>query len=202
MAGRQSIGYIGTHVDHPLQKSTVHGVDAQLLTADGKLRAEFQTLASDVRCTPAATAMTRTPACPEDAADRQQGYGAWADLYFTQRQGLQHVVRLDYFDEALNINDLGFLQRNDQYGGAYSLSMIQTNVLGLRRLGTGISAAHWLNLANQNTRTGVFLMNTSRSTTGTKCVVRCATSRPAGRTWRAAATVRTASARVWASKWR
>ena len=74
---------------------------------------------------------------------------------------MQHVVRLDYFDDSLSINDLGFLQRNDQYGGVYGLSMIQTNVLGLRSFGTSISAAHWLNLDGRNTRTGVFLMNTS-----------------------------------------
>ena len=157
-AGRQAIGYIGTHLDHPLQRATVHGVDLQLLSANGKLRTEMQTLASDVRCTPAGDAMVRKPACP-DAADGTTGYGGWADIYYTPRRGMQHALRLDYFDESLDINGLGFLERNDQYGGFYSFSLVRTNLWGLRSLGTSVSAANWLNLDGQNTRTGIFLQN-------------------------------------------
>ena len=98
-AGRQAVGYIGTHVDHPLRRATVHGVDAGYLSPDGKLRVELQGLASDVRCTPAGDGMSRIHACPDDSGDRLRGYGGWADFYYTQRQGVQHVVRLDYFDD-------------------------------------------------------------------------------------------------------
>ena len=158
-AGRRSIGYIGTHLDHPLHRATVHGVDAQFSQADGKWRAELQTLASDVRCTPAGVGMQRKPACPKDGDGGQRGYGAWADIYYTPRPGLQHNLRLDLFDEHLNIKDLGFLSRNDRYGAFYSLSLVHTNVLGLRRLGTRISAGQFRNTAGQATLVGGFFMN-------------------------------------------
>ena len=119
-AGRRSIGYIGTRLDHPLHRATVHGVDAQFSQADGKWRAELQTLASDVRCTPAGVGMKRSPACPEDTDGSQRGYGAWGDIYYTPRPGLRHNLRVDLFDEHLNIKDLGFLSRNDRYGAFYS----------------------------------------------------------------------------------
>ena len=76
-AGRRSIGYIGTLLDHPLHRAVVQGIDTQLARADGKLQVEIQTLASDVRCTPAGDDMKRRPACPDDTEGRQRGYGAW-----------------------------------------------------------------------------------------------------------------------------
>ena len=107
-AGRQSIGYIATHVDHPLHRATVHGVDAQFAGADSKWRMELQTLASDVRCTPAGADMKRRPDCPDDADGNQRGYGIGVtfkpadrfsidlDVNYSDRDGwLQYV-----FDEG------------------------------------------------------------------------------------------------------
>ena len=158
-AGRRSIGYIGTHVGHPLHRATVHGVDAQFLSAGGKWRAELQTLASDVRCTPAGVGMKRRPACPDDIDGSQRGYGVWADVDYTPRSGLRHTLRVDLFDEHLNINDLGFLGRNDQYGAFYSLTLVHTNVLGLRRLGTRFAIGRFRNGEGQMTLNGAFFMN-------------------------------------------
>ena len=158
-AGRQSFGYIGTHLNHPLHRGTVHGFDAQFLSPGGKWRAELQTLASDVRCTAAGEGMKRSPACPDDVDDNQRGYGVWADVDYTPRPGMQHSVRVDMFDEHLNINDLGFLGRNDQYGFFYTLTLVQTNVLGLRRLGTRFAAGRFRNGEGQITLNGVFFMN-------------------------------------------
>ncbi|MDE0452401.1 MAG: DUF5916 domain-containing protein [Gammaproteobacteria bacterium] len=157
--GRQSFGYIGTHVAHPLHRATVHGIDAQFLSAGGRWRAELQSLASDVRCTPVGEDMKRRPACPDDVNGSQRGYGVWADVDYTPRPGLRHTLRVDMFDEHLNINDLGFLGRNDQYGALYTLSLVQPNVFGLRRLGSRISVGQFTNSAGQATLNGAFLMN-------------------------------------------
>ena len=157
---RQALGYIGTHVDHPLRGATVHGVDAQYLSSDGKIRAELQTLASTTRCTPSAEGMTRTRGCGDDIGGRTRGYGGWADFYYTQRRGLQHAVRLDFVDENLDVNDVGFLERNDNFGGFYSLAMIRPNIFGLRRLSTVFSSANWSNAEGQSTRIGTFFLNT------------------------------------------
>ena len=157
--GRRSIGYIGTHLDHPLHRATVHGIDAQFLSPTGKWRTELQTLASDVRCTPAGDGMKRRPACPDDVDGSQRGYGVWADIDYTPRPGMRHSLRVDLFDEHLNINDLGFLGRNDQYGALYTLSLVQTNVFGLRRLGTRVSAGQFRNGEGHATLNGAFFMN-------------------------------------------
>ena len=157
--GRRSFGYIGTMLDHPLHRATVHGVDAQFLSAGGKWRAELQSLASDARCTRAGDNMKRKPACPDDTNGRQRGYGVWADIEYTPRPGMRHSLRVDLFDEHLDINDLGFLGRNDQYGAFYSLSLVHTNVFGLRRLGTRFAAGRFRNGEGLKTLDGVFFMN-------------------------------------------
>ena len=142
-----------------MHRGTVHGFDAQFLSPAGKWRAELQTLASDVRCTPAGDGMGRRPACPDDVDGSQRGYGVWADVHYTPRPGMQHSVRVDMFDEHLNINDLGFLGRNDQYGAFYTLTLVHTNVLGLRRLGTRFTAGRFRNGDGQITLNGAFFMN-------------------------------------------
>ena len=139
-AGRQSIGYVGTIVDHDLLDAKVHGVDVHYLSPGGKLSADLQTLASSV--------------------DDLDGYGGWLDVRYTPRRGLTHQFALDYFDENLDVNDLGFLERNDLVGGRYGLSSIRANAYGLKTLATGISIGHWANQEHRNVRTGVFLFNT------------------------------------------
>ena len=157
---RQAYGYIGTHVEHPLRSATVHGLDAQYLSPGGKIRAELQALASDLRCTPSPDGRKRTRKCDDDIGDRQQGYGGWADFYYTQARGIQHAVRFDFVDENLDINDVGFLERNSNFGGFYSFTMIRPDVFGLRRMTTMFSLANWDNAEGQNTRTGSFFLNT------------------------------------------
>ena len=138
--GRQSIGYVGTLVDHELLDAQVHGIDLHYLSSGGKLQADMQTLSSSV--------------------DDVDGYGGWIDLRYTPRRGLTHQFSLDYFDENLDINDLGFLERNNLVGGRYGLSMVRANAFGLKTLASGVSIGHWLNQDYRNVRTGIFLFNT------------------------------------------
>ena len=98
---RFSTGYIGTHVDGPLYDATVHGVDAHFSSASGRWNADAQFLRSDV--------------------DEVTGEGALVDIRFAPGSGLQHTLELDYFDANVNINDLGFLRRNDYAGAQYAL---------------------------------------------------------------------------------
>ena len=45
-----------------------------------------------------------------DGIDR--GYGGFVDAEYTVRRGVTQRIGIEHFDENLNINDLGFLQRN------------------------------------------------------------------------------------------
>ena len=45
----------------------------------------------------------------------EKGYGGFLDFELTYRQGLKHRIGLEYFDENFDINDMGFLGRNNHY---------------------------------------------------------------------------------------
>jgi hypothetical protein len=138
--GRKSIGYIGTHVIKPTYDATVHGIDGHYLSSSGKLQLDAQLLASDV--------------------DSVKGYGALLDMNYTQRRGLVHAVQLDAQDDTVDINDLGFLRRNDNYGGTYSLNYTRSHDLKtLRSFSVNWSNSYWQNGDGLTTRVGTFLRN-------------------------------------------
>lgn len=95
-----SLGYIGTFVDGPVYDASVHGLDWHYLTGDGKWALDLQLMHSDV--------------------DDLTGQGAFFDLSYSANSRIQHLFKLDYFDEDVDINDLGFLRRNDYTGLQYT----------------------------------------------------------------------------------
>jgi hypothetical protein len=140
-ASRQSIGYIGTYTKNEFYDAIVHGVDGHYLNRTGKLQLDLQLLASDV--------------------DTVQGYGGMLDARYTQRQGMVHQLRLDAQDDELDINDLGFLRRNDNYGGFYAFNYSRSKGLErLRNFNLNLSTSYWENGAGEVTRTGAFWRNT------------------------------------------
>jgi hypothetical protein len=96
---RFALGYLGTFVDGPLYDAKVHGIDAHYATGDGRWNADLQLMRSDV-------------------ADIS-GNGGVFDLTFAPSSSMQHKLELDYFDEQVDINDLGFLRRNDYRSAQY-----------------------------------------------------------------------------------
>jgi len=140
-AGRKSIGYIGTYANKTSYDAVVHGADAHYLSRNGKLSLDAQFLASDV--------------------DTEKGYGGLLDVNYTQRRGMVHTLRLDAQDEKLDINDLGFLRRNDNYGGSYSFSFSKSQGLEtLRNFNTSLNASYWENGDGLVTRVGTFWRST------------------------------------------
>lgn len=96
---RYAVGYLGTLADGPLYQARVDGIDAHFGTGDGKWAADIQFINSDV--------------------DDVRGQGFLAGVDYSADSKFQHLFRLDYFDEDVNINDLGFLQRNNYKGAQY-----------------------------------------------------------------------------------
>lgn len=94
----RSIGVLSTAVlNDDRGDALAQGLDVHYLSATGGVKIDGQFMTSDL----------------DRAAER--GYGGFVDFEFTYRQGLKHRVGLEYFDEHFDINDLGFLQRNDEY---------------------------------------------------------------------------------------
>ncbi len=98
---RRAIGYFGTFVSGPLYDAVVHGIDGHYTSSDGRLITDLQWISSDV--------------------DHVRGKGALLDFKVSQNLRIQHKLDLDYFDEKVEINDFGFLRRNDYAGAQYAL---------------------------------------------------------------------------------
>jgi hypothetical protein len=107
---RRSLGYLGTAVRGPLYDAFVHSVDARYGSADGRWVAEGLVIASE--------------------RDDRSGRASMLDLQYARDSRTQHRVAFDYFDEHVNFNDLGFLQRNDYTGLQYNLLYARPNAAG------------------------------------------------------------------------
>jgi len=88
------VGTISTAVVHPDADVFVHGIDTHFLSPNARWKLDSQLLYSD-----------------KDGVGN--GAGGWADLVYTHRRGLSFSAGFDHYDSKLDINDLGFLRRND-----------------------------------------------------------------------------------------
>ncbi|MBD3648499.1 MAG: hypothetical protein HUJ31_13840, partial [Pseudomonadales bacterium] len=92
----RAFGILSTAVMHPDGDAVAHGVDGHYLGSDGKWKIDGQAFTSDI-----------------DGQER--GYGGFLDFEYTPRQGVSQRMGVEYFDEHVDINDLGYLQRNDNF---------------------------------------------------------------------------------------
>ncbi|MFT4714708.1 MAG: hypothetical protein ACI9HA_003725 [Dinoroseobacter sp.] len=135
--GRRSIGWMGTRVDHPGVDESVNAIDAHIFSADNRWVFDTSLMRSD--------------------KDNETGYGGIADLRFRPQQGVQHTLRATYFDEELDINELGFLTRNDQQNLDYNFNVFESDVEGLRSRNTTFVAVNQWNAAGRPVRLAMFL---------------------------------------------
>ncbi|MEM7097863.1 MAG: DUF5916 domain-containing protein [Pseudomonadota bacterium] len=107
---RYGVGYLATHMSGPLFDATVHSLDAHYSSEGGRITADLQMFRSDV--------------------DGTQGDGILMDLGYRPNSNNRHTVRLDYLDESVDVNDLGFLARNDYISGQYIYTYVQPRGFG------------------------------------------------------------------------
>ena len=98
--GRQAHGLITTFANTPEYQATVHGFDSHFLTQNGKWNIDTQLINS--------------------LKNSETGYGGFADIRYTPKQGIFHRLSLDFLDDTLDVRDLGFLRRNDLRGFRYT----------------------------------------------------------------------------------
>ena len=96
----RGLGMISTAVVHPAREAYVHGLDFHYQSAGGRWAVDGQLLHSDIA---------------DDDPDGSQGkgYGAFIDTVYSPRRGISYKLALHSYDDTLDINDLGFLERND-----------------------------------------------------------------------------------------
>ena len=141
--GYRAIGLLTTAVQHYDRDAYVTGLDWHLLTKDGKLKMDGQVFRSDVD-------------------DLDVGYGGFLDFEYTFRQGVRQRLGIEYFDEHVEINDLGFQARNNyrQIRSAHTrttsdLSWARNNQFDVRgylqQNGDGLFSRGGISFANRTT---------------------------------------------------
>lgn len=98
--GRQAHGLITTFADTPEYGAVVNGLDSHFLTQNGKWTIDSQLINSQ--------------------KESESGFGGFADIRYTPKQGVFHRLSLDFLDDTLDVSDLGFLRRNDLRGFRYA----------------------------------------------------------------------------------
>ena len=135
--GRRAIGWMGTNLSHPTIDATAHAVDMHYFSADNRFVIDTQIMHSNV--------------------DGKTGNGFLGDVAFRPRRGLQHGLRATYIDDTLDINELGFLTRNDQMNLDYNMFNIESDVPGLRQRTTSLFISNQWNTDGEPVRLGLFL---------------------------------------------
>jgi hypothetical protein len=93
--GYRAVGVLSTAVLNSQRDALTQGLDWHYLTAQGKLKVDGQAFTSDL-----------------DGEGR--GYGGFLDFEYTFRRGVQQTLGFEFLDRHVDLNDLGFLERNDQ----------------------------------------------------------------------------------------
>lgn len=135
--GRRSIGWMGTDVSHSNIDAVVNGVDMHYFSADTQWAIDTQLMHSNV--------------------DGVTGAGGFADISYQPMRGRQHKIGLGYLDDTLELNDLGFVSRNDFVQADYTFSLDRSDVEGLRALSDSVNITNQWNTAGQPTRLAMFL---------------------------------------------
>ena len=137
--GLKSLGWISTAVLHPDRDALVHGIDGHYISPSTQWRADLQLIYSDV--------------------DDTEGYGVLGDLTYKPRQGVVHKLNMDYLDEKLDINDLGFVRRNDAIGLSYSYEHLTSDLSHFRSWTNAWVFSQQYNQEGRLTRSGIFWRN-------------------------------------------
>jgi hypothetical protein len=136
--GHFGLGWMGTVSDHDDRRAVTQGVDAQYLGASGRVAVDGQLLHSDIDGT-------------------GSGIGGFVDLRFTPRRGVAHSFALDYYDRKLDINDLGFMRRNDLLGTRYILNQRRSGLGFAREGGAALILSQEWNNDRRIVRSGAFV---------------------------------------------
>ncbi len=135
--GNYGLGWLGTGMMGPgSDDAYTQGLDLHYFSAKGRFKFDAQVLHSHV--------------------DSEHGLGVLADLVYVPRQGRRHSLSLDFFDTDLDLDDLGFLRRNDQAAAIYSYAATDTNLPGLRSRETFFRAVQIVNTDGRLIRSGFF----------------------------------------------
>jgi len=83
------------------------------------------------------------------------GAGGFVDVQYTARRGVKHKVSLDWLDDKLDINDLGFMRRNDLIKLNYNYRLTESDLPNLKERETSIRLIHGSNTEGEAIGSGL-----------------------------------------------
>ena len=134
----RGFGVLSTAALNPRRDALAHGVDWHYLTANGKWKVDGHAFTSDID-------------------DEPQGYGGFMDVEYTFRRGMQQRIGFEFLDRHVDLNDLGFLQRNDVYRLRSAFTRTDWNLGWARDNEFDIRGYAQRNLDGLHNGSGVFL---------------------------------------------
>ncbi len=106
----RAFGVLSTLTANSARDAVTHGVDGHFLSEDGQWKIDGQLYTSDVE-------------------GSKQGLGGFLDFVYTVRQGVRQGVGIEFADQYVDLNDLGYLQRNDTLRIRSSHTRTSSNLL-------------------------------------------------------------------------
>ncbi|MCY3885715.1 MAG: DUF5916 domain-containing protein [Gammaproteobacteria bacterium] len=130
----RAIGLLATALSHPHIDANSQGVDFHYGNESGQLRIDGQLLRSDSR--------------------GQVGKGGFVDINYYQGRRMSHEIVVESFDRSLDLNDMGYLGRNDQTAFRYRFRMRQQEWSRVREASTRVAVGSGWNSAGEVTTRG------------------------------------------------
>jgi len=109
----KALGVMTTLTTHPDEDASTAGIDFHLLSQRGIWKLDGQFLYSDLDLS-------------------GTGGGGLFDVEYTPRQGMKYKIEGSYLDRKLDLNDAGFLRRNDKAGGRFGTEWIKSGFTSFR----------------------------------------------------------------------
>lgn len=138
--GRKAAGFMSTLASNPVFDAVTHGVDLHYRSEKSRVVWDAQLLYSDV--------------------NDVTGKGGYFDLNYIPKRGRLHRFSYDNLDDTLNINDLGFIRRNDAITYRYTYSRTNSNHPSFRQTISNYTLSHETNQAGRKVRTSFYYRNT------------------------------------------
>ena len=129
--GYKGIGLLSTAMRHPTRSAAVNAIDGKYISAGGRWRVGSQFIASDAD------------------GSAEDGVGGFLDVRYSPRRGMMHFASFDAFDDSIQINDMGYLRRNDFRRVRYRMLLSKSRVGGFRDTRTFLRAGRAWNGAGQ-----------------------------------------------------
>ena len=139
----RGLGWMSTASTHPNRDAYVHSVDGHYLSNSGQWQWDGQLIYSHIE--------DNNP-----SLDVGSGVGGFIDGRYTPQQGRNHLFALEYFDETVDINDLGFFRRNDLITARYMWQENRSDISFGRNASMRLLVPLEWNKKKQATRQGVF----------------------------------------------